>query len=338
MKVLFDIGHPAHVHLFSNAAKILCKRGHSVFFTCREKEFEKELLQHYQFPFYSFGKKRLSRLGKILTLLSFEWKMLKVALRFKPDVFVSHGSPYAAHIAFLTRKRHIAMEDTGNMEQVRLYLPFTKFVLTPALFHKSLGPKQIVYNGCHELAYLAPKYFQPNVKILEKLGVTLSEKFAVLRFVGWSATHDKNQFGISEGDREKLIKILEGLGFRVFISSEKPLSADLEGYKLNIHPHEILDVLGFAHLFVGEGATMAMEAGILGVRSIFVSTIHLGYIDELCKFEIIKQIIPNTVLTDVSNAIRSFGNDEELKIKRDLFLSDKIDVPEFFCEFIESQV
>ena len=47
MRVLIDIGHPAHVHLFRNMALELMKEGSVVLFTCREKEFEKELLEEW---------------------------------------------------------------------------------------------------------------------------------------------------------------------------------------------------------------------------------------------------------------------------------------------------
>ncbi len=40
MRVLIDIGHPAHVHLFKHFAWETTKKGHDVTFTTREKEFD----------------------------------------------------------------------------------------------------------------------------------------------------------------------------------------------------------------------------------------------------------------------------------------------------------
>ncbi len=37
MKILVDIGHPAHVHLFKNMAHEMIKKGHEFFFTVREE-------------------------------------------------------------------------------------------------------------------------------------------------------------------------------------------------------------------------------------------------------------------------------------------------------------
>ena len=56
MRFLFDIGHPGHVHLFKHLAKQLQKDGHDLLFTCRQKEFEIELLEAAGLPYYSFGQ------------------------------------------------------------------------------------------------------------------------------------------------------------------------------------------------------------------------------------------------------------------------------------------
>ena len=51
MRVLIDIGHPAHVHMFKCFAKEMQDRGHEVLFTCRDKEFELKLLSAYSFNY-----------------------------------------------------------------------------------------------------------------------------------------------------------------------------------------------------------------------------------------------------------------------------------------------
>ena len=152
MKILIDIGHPAHVHLFKNFAWIMQEKGHKVFFTTREKEFEIDLLTKYGFEFTSFGKKYKSTLIKIFGLFQFDLKMLLAAIRFKPDIFLSHGSIYAAQISWLLRKPHVSFEDTFNFEQINLYKPFTSVILTSTYKHPPLGRKNIKYNGYHELA------------------------------------------------------------------------------------------------------------------------------------------------------------------------------------------
>ena len=120
MKLLIDIGHPAHVHLFKNFAWRMEKNGHEILFTVRNKENEVYLLQKYCFKYKSIGKHYKSRLGKIWGLFKFDLKMFYYAHKFKPDIYMGHGSIYAAHVSWLMHKISILLEDTGNMEQVSL--------------------------------------------------------------------------------------------------------------------------------------------------------------------------------------------------------------------------
>ena len=199
MKILIDIGHPAHVHLFKHFAWKMQEKGHRILFTCREKEFERHLLDIYGFHYLSFGKKYSSKIGKMWGLIEFDLKELLAGLKFKPDVLLSHGSIYAAHAAFLLKKPHIAFEDTGNWEQVRFYFPFTDVILTSDIFSIDYGSdKQIRYKSHHELAYLHPKYFKVDNSIFEELGIDYKQKFVIFRLVAWNATHDFGQKGISK--------------------------------------------------------------------------------------------------------------------------------------------
>jgi len=74
MRILIDVGHPAHVHLFKHFAWEMQEKEHEIFFTCREKEFEIYLLGIYGFKFKSFGNKYSSKLGKLWGLIEFDIK------------------------------------------------------------------------------------------------------------------------------------------------------------------------------------------------------------------------------------------------------------------------
>jgi len=197
MNILIDIGHPAHVHLFKHLAWEMKSKGHKLLFTCRDKEFEIQLLTKYGFEFINFGKKYKSTIGKLFGMFVFDFKELIAAVKFKPTVFISHGSIYAAHAAWLMRKPHISMEDTYNFEQIRLYLPFTKHVLTADYEHPLKTEKLIKCAGYHELAYLHPNRFTKDKSVLKELGVNEDEKYVIIRFVSWNASHDIGHKGIS---------------------------------------------------------------------------------------------------------------------------------------------
>ena len=54
MRILIDIGHPAHVHLFMPMAKELEKKGHKIFFSCREIPVAQRLLEANNYSFLNY--------------------------------------------------------------------------------------------------------------------------------------------------------------------------------------------------------------------------------------------------------------------------------------------
>lgn len=337
MKILIDIGHPGHVHLFRPFAMKMQKKGHQILFTCREKEFEKYLLNKYGFTYKSFGKKYNSIFAKIFALVKFDFLEFLQGLRFKPDVFLSHGSIYAAHAAFLLRKPHIALEDTGNREQVRLYLPLTEAVLTSDVFPFDYGAKQIRYTGHHELAYLHPNYFKPVKDIRSDIGFKEHEKIALVRFIAWNASHDFHKKGLSLKEKLQIINALEKVNYKIIISSEDTLPIELKKYKATFSPEKIHDVLYTSDLFIGEGTTMAMEAAILGTPSIYINPLQYSNCDDLERYGLLFSYKTfDGILDRIDELVKLPNSNIEFQTRRDLMLAEKIDVTSFIVWFVEN--
>lgn len=341
MRILIDIGHPAHVHYFKHFAWEMGKKGHDIFFTCREKEFEIDLLHHYGFSYKSFGKKYKSPLGKIWGLIEFDVKEFLAGLKFKPDILLSAGSIYAAHASFLLGKHHIALEDTFNFEQIRLYLPFTNIVLTADYDHPLKSPKVIKYSGYQELAYLHPHRFQPDRRVLKELGVSSEEKYVIIRFVSWQATHDSGYKGISLENKIRAIKEFEKYA-KVFISSEKQLPKELVKYKIKIPPYQMHDAIALASLLYGESTTMAEESAMLGIPAI-INYKHITHYTKHLEREYC--ILFNFTLENqsqikaIEKGIELLSNSRiksEWQYRRQKMLTDKIDVTAFLVWFVEN--
>ncbi len=336
MKILIDIGHPGHVHLFRNFAYQMQEKGHQFLFTCREKEFEIELLKAAKLPFVSFGKKYNTTLGKLFGLLKFDILSLVQGLKFKPDVFMSHGSPYAAHAAAILRKPHISLEDSGNWEQMKLYLPFTDCVLTPDVLVEDLGVKQIKYQSYHELAYLHPNYFTPHQQHRAVLGLTPEQPYVVVRFVSWNASHDRGHNGFSEKAKAAIIDYLAAR-YTVFITSEGYLPPKYEPYKIKIAPQDIHHVLADATLFIGEGATMAAESGVLGTPSIYVNSIRRSYNEDQERYGLVYNFqTEEGVLEKIKEIERIPELQKTFAQRRQSLLADKIDITAFMVWFVEN--
>lgn len=340
MRILIDIGHPAHVHLFRLFANEMEEKGHDVLFTCRDKEFEIYLLRHNGLNYRSFGRKYKSMLGKILGLFKFDVKMLFAVLKYKPNILLSHGSMYAAHAAFLTGRKHIAFEDTYNFEQIRLYKPFTKYILTADYEHPLKSEKVIKYAGYHELAYLHPNRFKPDIKVLEELGLSTGEKYTIIRFVSWTASHDRGHSGISLENKYKAVKEFEMQG-RVFISSEGDLPKELEEYRLKISAHRIHDAIAYSSLLFGESSTMSEEAAMLGVPSVYLfnnSTLYTKHLEKDYRLMFNYSESEEDQTKAIDKAIELLQNEytkEEWAAKTSKMLSEKIDVTAFMVWFVE---
>jgi predicted glycosyltransferase len=336
MRILIDIGHPAHVHLFKHFAWQMKGKGHEIFFTVRDKEHEIHLLKTYGFKYKSFGKHYKSKLGKILGLFLFDLKMLRTALSYKPDILFSHGSAYAAQVAWLIGKPHISMEDTGNIEQVYLYRPFTKAILTPITLNKNLGSKQIRLNTYHELAYLNPAYFRKSPHVLKLLNIKQDDRYCVIRLVSWNATHDAGKIGLSEA---KIMEIVEFLSskIKIFISSEHKLSHNLFKYKLALSPEIIHDVLAFSSLVISEGATLAAEAGFLGVPTIYINPQQTCNNKELeengCVFTFKNG---HGILEKANEIINDMTLKNHVEVNSTNLVREKINLTSFMVWFIEN--
>ncbi|MBA3898615.1 MAG: DUF354 domain-containing protein [Bacteroidetes bacterium] len=338
MKILIDIGHPAHVHLFRNFAKDMLEKGNSVLFTTRDKEMAIYLLKVYNFEYHSFGKPYKGIISKIIGLFLFNYRLFKVARKFKADIFLSHGSIYAAQVSSLLGKKHISFEDTGNMEQIHLYKPFTKVILVSNSFKKTFS-RQIVYNGYHELAYLHPNQFKPNRDILKTYGLDQDEKLILLRFVSWNATHDLNHKGLTLVRKIEIAQTFTKYG-RVLISSENELPEELLPFKIKIKPEDIFHVMAHCSLVFGESGTMASEAAVLGVSAIYIDSTSRDYTQEQeKKYGLVFNFAEDD--EEIGKAIKKSisileNNTNQFKLGREKLLKEKIDVSAFLSWFIDN--
>lgn len=338
MKIFIDIGHPAHVHYFRNFINIMEGNGHKFFVSARDKEVTHTLLKFYGINYISRGKGKKGLIGKLFYMIEADVKIYKLAKKFKPDIFLSFGSAYAAHVSKLLNKPHIAFDDTEHAKfEHMMYVPFSDVILTPSCFNKILGRNQLFFNGYMELCYLIKSYFEPDKDIKAKLGLKSNENYIVIRFVSWGASHDIGQYGLKEETKHKIINTLKNK-YRIFISSEAELPTELEQYKLKVNPADLHSVLAGAYLYIGEGSTTASECSVLGTPNIYINSLTVGYCREqaekygLCfhlkeDSEIIK-LIEELLIKDNLKA--------DWKIKQEKMLKDKIDVTAFMVWFIEN--
>ena len=335
MKILIDIGHPAHVHYFRNFISLMEKNGHEFLITARDKEVTFNLLDAYKIPYKSRGKGGKGFLGKIIYLFKGNFIIYKAAKIFKPDLFLSFASPYAAQISVIFRRPHIALDDTEHsiIEQT-LYIPFSSVIITPHSFKKYLGQKHIKINSYFELCYLHPNVYTPKKTILSELNLVENE-YVILRFVSWNAAHDFGQSGLSVKLKKKIIEKISSR-FKVIISSEFKLPAELNEYSLKTNPTNLHDLLYYSRLCISEGATTASECSVLGTPNIYVNSIKVGYLEEQIKiyglgYSILEE---EKLLLTIEELLTTPDIKEYWQEKRIKMLTEKIDFTHFLTWFV----
>ncbi len=346
MKVLFGIGHPAHVHFFRNAIRKLEEDGHEVRIIARDKEITLKLLDAYGFDYQLYGKYRNNFAGKIAEIPYNDYLFYKIAKEFKPDILAGILQYPVAHVGKIINKPSIIFTDTEHAAN-NLVCPFADVICTPACYKIDFGKKQIRYDGYKELAYLHPNYFKPDPSVLADLGLSKNDKFIIIKLNSWAAWHDTYSKGFSYEFLEKVIKSFEEYGF-VFISSDNNLPMNFQKYRLNNPPENMHSILHFAQLYIGEGETMATESAILGTPSIDVEAIKMknkivditavhGHINEIVnKYNLMFAFSEqNLALNKAIELLEDNKLKEKWLDKREVLLKDKIDVTSFITGIIE---
>lgn len=340
MRVLFDVSHPAHVHLFKHAITQLEDAGHETTVTSREKDITTELLDAYGIDHTPISAKGESKLSLATEWVAREFRMLAAVLSFDPDVIVSRLNPPAAHASAVARCPNIVFDDSEVVQFAgRITHPFSDVVCTPSNFDRELGDKQERYDGFHELAYLHPNQFEPDDEILEGYGITPDETYSVLRFVSWGAHHDVAQQGLSPEMKTELVSTLSDHG-DVYITSESSLPPEFEPYRIPVEPEEIHHLLYFADLYVGDSQTMATEAALLGTPSVrsnsFAGDGDMSNFVELEEeYELLHSVSDaDRTLDLVRTLITDPEKTEVWSERRSALIDDKIDVTDYLLDQI----
>ena len=341
MKVLIQIGHPAHVHFFKNIIWELNRRGHRVQIITRKKDIAIELLESYGFNYEIFKHFSKSLKGKVLDLLQTDIFLNRIIRKTRPDVMIAIGLPSVAHIGWLNHIPSVYLTDTEDAHIANnLAKPFAKVMLTPQCFRENLGKKHVRFNGYKELASLHPDYFTPDPSVLDDLGIKPGDCYIVVRRISYDAHHDIGLKGIKK--ENEFYKELEKYG-RIFVSSEK--NSEHNKYSYTIPPEKFHSLLAFASLYIGEGGTTATEAALLGTPAIHIESDAHGratgytcgnFLELRDKYQLLYFFPDQDMALNKAKEILDDKNSKTAwESKRNVLLADKIDVTAWMTDFIE---
>lgn len=341
MKILIDIGHPAHVHLFKHIARQLQADGHQVWWVCRQMPIIQRLLEAEGFPYTVVGRKHTTLIGKALSVLHQTVWTIRFARRQQIDIGLSSGIVQALASRCSGMKAVIMDDDDDCVEPwiSRIGHPLCHTVLTPSAIHRRSSHARY-YNGTHELAYLHPNRFQPDSSRLQPYGLQPGDRYFVVRFVAFHGHHDIHETGLTVAQKEQLVRWLSLHG-RVVISSEAPLSSIFESYRLPVPPEEMHHLLGGATLLVGDSQTMCSEAGLLGVPALkcntFAGRLSVPNLMEQ-RYRLCYSYTPDqfdALMQQLEQLLNNPHLHEEWRLKQRRMLEETVDVTDFVTDYLE---
>ncbi len=339
VRVLVDVCHPAHAHFFRRPIQLLREHGHEVLVTSRKKEFATELLakmgiQHIELSKQSTG----SAFGMLSELAIRNVRLVHIARRFKPHVMTAIGGIFVSHAGSILRIPRVVFYDTENAKlQNILTYPFVTQLCVPDCY-MGWTPKTrtVRYAGYHELSYLHPNIFTPNVELAKQNGLDPHRDCFLIRAVSWQSNHDIGERGWSPHLLEHVAKRLSKIG-QVIISSEGALPDTLADYAYKGSTEAIHHVMAFCKGYVGESATMASESAILGVPAVYAAHTTRGYINELdTRYQLVKRVHSLTT-ESIDEAITWLANRDPENTARQRFalIEESIDVASFVFDHIQ---
>lgn len=342
-KILIDINHPAHVHLFKHVIADLHQQGYQVIVAAKEVDSIMHLLTVYHISYISTGKKRDGLLKKYFA----EFLHLIQLIRLVRRENISYGigvSMVLPLVSKLTRMKSIVLDD----DDLVITPVFGKFVsvanviLTPSsLAFEDRGPNRICHNSFHELAYLHPNRFVPDPAILDEIGVQLGEAFFILRFNAFKAHHDLGAQGLSMAQKLTLVALLKPYG-KVFITTERAIDPLLQPYQMPIAAEKIHSLMYYATMFIGDSQTMISEAALLGTPSIKLNSFagRLSIPNEIEeRYGLCYSFQPvafNVMVSMVTDLLRRTDLKAEWSQRRARMLADKIELTSFMVALLDN--
>lgn len=342
MRVLVEILHPAHVHFFRPAIREWLARGDRVLVLSREKDVANELLDAYGIEYESISRLGSSKAALIGEMLVRDARMWSRAHAFEPDVLVGIMGVTIVQVGKLIGKPAIVFYDTENAKITNAFVyPLAHSVCTPECYAAPVRGRHVTYPGYHELAYLHPERFTPDREIVRRGGVDPDSPYFIVRFVSWQASHDVGEAGFDLEQKRAMVAELGRHG-RVLVSSEGELPPDLEPLRFAAPVHQMHHFIAFSRMLVGESATMASEAAVLGVPAFYIADTGRGYTDEEeVRYGLVwnfKRQQANQALQQMSALLADSDLSAKMQAARQRLLSERIDVTSWLVNYVDGVV
>jgi len=309
MRIVFDIGHPAHINFFKNAIYRLHEEKHEIIIFGLKRGKVPDILKR-EFP--DLNIKIIGRHRNNVISIIFEANILKTIVLFihlifkNIDVGVSVGSFTLGACLKILGKKNIQFDDDPESSQNLFLEKLTADEIhIPPLMHNA--NKFIIFNALKEWAYLSPDYFNPNIDCLNEYGIE-HYKYIFIREVSAGSLNyiDRDTYSVASFSDK-----LES-GYKVVLSLEDKTKRELypkEWILLEEPVQDIHSLMYYSLAVISSGDSMAREGSMLGRPSIYCGKRKMQANDIMINKGILFQVEPLDIPLFLSKIIH-----EEIKI------------------------
>jgi predicted glycosyltransferase len=332
MRLLIDVTHPSLAHVFRPLWAAWTAEGHECAVVARDKDVTLELLRGFGIPHVVLATLGRTQLGRARELVAREARMLALARRLRPHLVIG-TSAHAARVGLWVGAKSAVLND-DDAAAVPLFrwlsYPFASAIITPScLAHEGHGRRHLTYPSYHALFYLHPARFVPDPRIRAELGLPDGGRFGIVRLSALAAHHDTGVRGLTESLVARLRRDLPA-DVRLFVTSEKPLSAELRRFGLPVGPARLHHAVALADFVLGDSQTMTAEAAVLGVPAFRVNDFvgRISYLRELEGYGLAFGFRPGEeekALAAVQEVVRRSDRREVFAERRRRMLAERID-------------
>ncbi|MEM4260312.1 MAG: DUF354 domain-containing protein [Candidatus Woesearchaeota archaeon] len=291
MRILIDILHPADINFFKNAIKILLNKKHKIFITYTDRGNIESILKKeyadFEIPMIKLGTHHKKKFRKIIGIPERVFKLIKFMKDKKFDKVISFQSFYLAMAAKFYRIPSIIFYDDYEYKST--------FNLCKIFASRFVLPSSIPVSGKNiyktydfkELAYLHPTYFKPNIGVLKEYNLKPGEYVFIREISNISLNYSQTSSNL-----DSIIKHVKKRRLKIILSLEdKSLipKYNKDCIILNEPVSDIYSLINFAKCVVTSGDTIAREAALLGVPTIYTGKRKMSVNKQLINAGYIKQ-------------------------------------------------
>jgi predicted glycosyltransferase len=340
-RIAFMPAHPAQVWLLRPIAAYV-EQFAEVEWILREKDISAPLARHLGLGYRTISRAASGLLGNAAEFAGATASALRLTRELELDAWVTKYGP-GNLAALLSGGRSISFnDDDADIVPFIAWTSYPASTVTAVTDVTRMGlheRRAVRFPGFLELCYLHPSRFEPDPTIYDDLGLERGARFAIVRLSSLQSHHDVGVRGIGEALLRKLLA-LAAPEIRVFITSEKALSEELEPFRSPIAVHRIHHALAFAEFVIGDSQTMTAEAAVLGTPAFRLNDFvgRISYLSELERYQLAHGFRPGQeprLLAAVESLLVRGTWRDEYQRRRRVMLADKIDPVPWFGEVVK---